>query len=115
MRLEGLANAALGVLDRLDGISSTFRDLGNVVGNFSGAFTSGVFRGFTFDLAMALGTSLNKAADELKKQSRDASAKDPKAMLQLNAAAEAYRAAATQAQSVISALGDASKTLSRNG
>lgn len=36
-------------------------------------------------------------------------------MLQLTAAAEAYRAAATQAQSVIAALGDASKTLSRNG
>jgi hypothetical protein len=110
-----ILNTAQDVMSGLKGIGDAFKNVGTVVGDFSGAFTSGVFRGFTFDLALALGTTLNNAAQELQKQSRDANAKDPKAMLQLTAAAEAYRAAATQAQSVISALGDAAKTLSRNG
>jgi hypothetical protein len=116
MRLGGLDQAVfttVNVLDKLGGLASNFRDLGNAVSKFSGAFTSGVFAGFNYELAMVLGKTLNKAAEELKRQSETASAKDPKAMIQLTAAADSYRTLAQQTAGVMSALGDASSTLSR--
>ena len=116
MRLEGLANAALGVLDRLDGIGKGFKQLAEGVINNSAVFTafrSDVFSGTSFEIAKILGTKLDKAEREFLKEAKSSDPKNNAAMAELNAAGAALGRFATMVAEVQKTLKDKDLTLTR--